>query len=834
MRRLLEEKLFPHVIKPGRYTGGEPGQVIKSPSGRVSYLHAYPDKYEIGQSYVGLQSLYHIINSDDRFLCERAFAPDSDAEELMRREKIGLFSLESSRPACQFDAIGFTLVYELVATNMLTMIDLAGIPILASERSEEHPIIMAGGPAVYNPEPYADFIDLFFIGDAEKGLPEMLSLLYDNRQSSRADKLMLLARNVESVFVPSLYDHAHKPVVTGIPVQIKARVVPELKPEYYPERPIVPLIDTVHSHLGVEIMRGCPQGCRFCQAGPMYRPVRVRSQNDILAQIEKQMQATGYESVSLMSLSSTDYPEIGRLATTVANRMETSRTSISLPALRPGSISPELLKAVSRVRKSGLTLAPEAGTERLRLFIRKDFPDEAIFDSLRIAFGQGWTTIKLYFMIGLPTETEDDLLGIARIVTRISEMGQEHPGRKTINVTLSPFVPKPHTPFQWDAIESVESILKKLSFVKRNCRVRNVHFKYSTVETTLLQGLIGRGDRSMGKVIRSAWESGARFDGWNECFDWDKWIVALDSNGMQIDELRTSIPFSTALPWSHIKKGVSSEHLQKERQRTSTLLKDFAPHATEQSESAGEPTAIFYGRGRKKRLASRSQIAPTKSRVRIQWGRGESFKYMSHLDNIRMIERILRRAHWPISYSQGFNPAMKLSYGPPLPLGFTSEAELFEATLESNLMPYMIDALRTEVPGGMTIIDARSVLARSKSLSALLNRVEYTIPASYFSDRSSVSSRLDEIMQMSTLEIERSGKDRIRKLDIRPAIYDLQLHDDLLVMTLGVGEGGYARPVEVAAAIDPTVDMRCLSFRVHRRALYRYQPDAPVAAAMEL
>ena len=447
MRTLLEKKLFPYVMKPGRYTGGEPGQIVRDPIGRLKYLHAYPDKYELGQSHIGLQNIYHIINNDERFLCERAFAVDRDAEEIMRRENIPLFSLESSRPAAEFDVIGFSLVDESVYTNLLAMLDLAGIPLRREDRDDTYPLIIAGGPAAYNPEPVADFIDLFFIGDAEEGLPELLGTVREQSGKTKKEKLESLCRDVESVYIPAFYDDKKQPLVEFAPEKINARVLQKLKPEFYPERPIVPLIETTHNHLGVEIMRGCPQGCRFCMAGHVYRPVRLRPQEEILQQIEKQINQTGYEEVSLMSLSSSDYPKIEILAGTLARRLESRKISIALPSLRPGSISPALLDAVKRVRHYGLTIAPEAGTERLRLFIRKNFPDEAIYDTAHMAFQKGWTTIKLYFMVGLPTETDDDLQGIVELSRNILDIARNYPERKPSTSRSRPLCPNRSHPF---------------------------------------------------------------------------------------------------------------------------------------------------------------------------------------------------------------------------------------------------------------------------------------------------------------------------------------------------------------------------------------------------
>ena len=833
MKSLLEERFLPFVAKPGRYAGGEIGTIVKDPTGRTGYLHAYPDKYEVGQSHVGLQSLYHIVNGDDRFYCERVFAPDIDADQLLRELDIPLFSLESRRSATEFAAFGFSLVDEANYTNMLSMLDLAQIPLRSADRNDSHPIILAGGPAVFNPEPIAPFVDCFFVGDAEIGLPEILAVLHEHRTASRAQKLELLCKTVESVYIPRYYDDRQQPLTDFAPAEIKARIIPELKAEYYPKEPIVPLIETAHNHLGVEIMRGCPQGCRYCMAGPIYKPVRMRSIADISQQVEQQLHHSGYTDVTLLSLSSSDYPEIEPLATSLARRLEPQRISLGLPSLRPGTISPGLLAAMTRVRVGSLTIAPEAGTERLRLLLRKDFPDAAIYDTARMAFEKGISSLKLYFMIGLPSETEDDLLGIVEMVREIQRISRDYPDRQSISVTLSPFIPKAHTPFQWDEALPEPEMFERLQFVKRKCRLPNTTVRHNNTQLAQLMVTLGRGGREMAPVIEQAYRNGCRFDGWGEHANWDGWLKAFEATGVDPEVTRRAMAFDTHLPWNHIHKGPSVEHLKKERHQTSFKMRDYVPRAGGTDDNETDSSFVSYGRGKKK-VAGRTTVTPIRSRVRIKWGRSSRFRFISHLDNLRLMERLVRIANLPIAYSQGFNPTMKLSFGPPIPVGFTSETEFVDMVLDQPFMNYMLEQLQRAIPQGLTIYEARTVLTKNASLSAVLNRATYTLPLTCWSDTSGLQQQIAAFMAQTTFVVERPGKQAARKVDLRPAVFGLNIEGESLKMCLGIGEGGYAKPTEVAGALAEGLRLAVPALPFHRTALFRVTEHGEETDAMQL
>jgi radical SAM family uncharacterized protein len=570
----LDNLLF-QVGKPARYTGGEWQSVVKDwHKTSIKIALSYPDLYDIGMSNMAIPILYEILNTMPDVLAERAYAPWKDMESALRAAGLPLYALESKHPLKEFDLIGFSLGYELCYANVLNMLDLAQIPPLAEERNESLPIIIAGGSSTLNPEPLADFIDLFVLGDGEEVLIELIQAFRGWKQSGapRADFLRQAAK-IEGIYVPRFYQVEYRPdgllksftplIPEAKPV-IRRRMVASLPPS--PLKPIVPFVEVVQDRAAIEIQRGCSRGCRFCQATSIYRPVRERSQDEVIESVGKILENCGYDEVSLVSLSTSDYPDIDKLVTALAKLYP--NITFSLPSLRIAASSIQLMEALSSRRKTGLTFAPEAGSERLRHVINKCIPESALMETATIAFERGWTTIKLYFMLGLPQETMEDVQYIVKLIEKVHNIGRDFMGnRARVGISLSTFVPKPHTPFQWAAQDKEELINTKHDMVKSGLARRGLKLSWQDPKASLLEAVISRGDRRTGQVILRAWQLGCGFDAWSEHFKYENWLRAFNECGIDpafyaqrersLDEL---------LPWAHVDVGVTTSFLKREYQ----------------------------------------------------------------------------------------------------------------------------------------------------------------------------------------------------------------------------------------------------------------------------
>lgn len=577
------ESLFDRVQKPARYTGGELNSVIKDKERMaIRFAFAFPDLYEVGMSHLGMKILYGLFNAQPDVWCERVFMPDRDMEALLREEEIPLFALESRDALGDFDFIGFTLQYEMCYTTVLHMLDLAGIPLRAADRDERYPLVVGGGPCACNPEPVADFFDLFTLGEGEEVNLELFELYRRCREEGYSKAAFLRrAAQIEGVYVPSLYAVAYEKdgrvesvtPLEGAPARVRKRLLLDLDRAYYPDKFVVPFIDIVHDRAMSEIFRGCIRGCRFCQAGFIYRPVREKSPEVVDAQSRALCAGTGYEEFSLSSLSTSDYTRLEELLPRLLSWAEEEHTNISLPSLRVDGFSEELAGRLNVLRRSGLTFAPEAGTQRLRDVINKNLTEEEILSTADKAFSGGWTTVKLYFMMGLPTETPEDIEGIAALGQQVVNRYYANPGKPkgkgvTVTVSVSCFVPKPFTPFQWEPQDTVEELQEKQRRLVASVKTKKISLNWHDARTSFLEGVLARGDRRLSRVIEEAYRRGCTLDSWAEHFDFDKWMeVFRDCSLDPAFYANRRRSYEEVLPWDHLDYGVSKDFLKKESLR---------------------------------------------------------------------------------------------------------------------------------------------------------------------------------------------------------------------------------------------------------------------------
>lgn len=753
LRTKLDRDILPLVARPSRYIGGERNAAPKGDEGvALRFLLAFPDVYEIGMSHLGLRVLYDILNRRPDVAAERAFTPWTDMEARMRKASVPLFSLETTRPAREFDLIGFTLQYELHYTNVLTMLDLAGVPLRAADRGEGDPLVVGGGPAAFNPEPVAEFFDLFVVGDGETAVLDLVDMIIRARaDGARRAEVLRRAAGIAGVYVPSLYRSERDggqylgtvPTDASAPTLVARRVEPSLGYASHPSCPIVPITEATHDRLALEIMRGCTRGCRFCQAGMVTRPARMRGVDDLVRLVDEGLASSGYDEVSLLSLSPSDYPGLGELVSKLNERLFDRRVSISLPSLRVDRFSLELADGIGRVRRAGLTFAPEAGTQRLRDVINKNETEEHILETVDVAFASGWGRIKLYFMIGLPTETDRDIDGIVALVRKVRDVARARRRGAAISVSISPFVPRPGTPFQWERQDAIAETRRKERLLRSLLMMRGVKLSLRDPRVSHLEGVMSRGDRGLSRVIEAAWRAGARFDGWTESFNFGIWESAFAEARIDSTAYLAERDPAAPLPWDHISSGVSKEYLAAERAKAlraeatadcreagclacgSCGAGDAAPRTLPPPlETGAGARAESLGRRERKKKSGAEDLAV---KYRVRYVKGDAVRFLSHLDIVRAISRAIGVGSVPAAFSRGFNPHPRLSFGPPLPVGATGEAEFFDIELTREMPPEELGArLASGLPCGLAVASV-SRRTTAGSIASDAEAAEYVI-----------------------------------------------------------------------------------------------------------
>jgi radical SAM family uncharacterized protein/radical SAM-linked protein len=822
LAQVLSDEILPRVEKPSRYLGTEVNAVRKErDTVDVRLALCFPDLYDIGLGNLGLHILYAILNGMEGVWAERVYAPAKDMEAALRARGLPIFALESRDPLGVFDGIGFTLQSELTFTNILNILDLASVPLRTADRDDSHPLTFAGGPAVFNPEPLAAFMDFFVFGDGEDVMAEIVEVLRTHR--GRDARLRALAA-LEGVYVPALY-----PVITTsegriLPdptgPRIRKRTTRDLDGATFPVQYIVPFTQQVHDRISLEVLRGCTQGCRFCQAGMTTRPVRERSIANLGSLMQRTLDATGYEDVSLVSLSTCDYSNVRTMVAEMVDIARPQHVQVSLPSLRLDSFSVELADMVAETRRSGLTFAPEAASPRLRAVINKWIPDEDLLEMSGQAYARGWDHVKLYFMIGLPTERDDDILAIADLCERTVRAGRRHNRDASVHTGVSTFVPKPFTPFQWApqiGIEETERRQRLLS--ARFGRNKAIRFGRHHARETFLEGLVSRSDRRAADLLEAAFRRGARFDAWSEHLDFDAWMQAVADVGFDMEDALRERRLDEPLPWDHVDIHVPKRWFQEDWERAVALQ-----HAPDCRHSKCHKCGVIDVQrplcahmlrnsiaGRKAeanwtRPAAPAVVEPDSvQRLRFRVGRTGDTRFLGHLEWMHAWIRALRRARVPVAYSRGFHAHAKVNFSTALPVGEESTAEYMDVVLGARVTPVSAyEALRAVVPEGFLVLGCGEVDLRAPALMGEIVATDYRLVHDQPASRVGVA--VQALLDAPRIVVVRESKRGPVEVDVRPMIRELRLREDGAV-ALGVqdheGRPGKAREFIELLGLDP-------------------------------
>ncbi len=861
------EELLEGVDQPARYIGGEANAVVKA-TAQARIALAFPDVYEVAESHLGLKILYDIVNQDPRFAAERSYAPWPDLEARLRARRIPLWSLETRRPLSAFDLVGFTLQFELGYPTLLAMLELGGIPLWQRERGDAAPLVIAGGAGAANPEPVADFFDAILLGDGEEAILELLASALATRGRPRAERLAALGA-LPGVYVPSHYRVSYRGLAVdalealpGVPQahprsrhgtpRVRRRVVQDLDAAPYPTRVVIPNIEPVHDRVALEIQRGCARGCRFCQAGMTNRPTRQRRPETLLRLADEGLAATGCDVVSLLSLSAGDYANVDTVLREFFARYQSQRLAISLPSLRSESLGPELAAQLARGRKATFTLAPEAGSERLRQVINKTNTEADLLAAVRAAMSAGWRQVKLYFMIGLPTETDADLAAIVELARRARDAGREVRGDARVTVAISTFVPKPHTPLQWEAQLSSEETRRRQLWLRDALRRERIEMRYHSPEQSFCEGVLSRGDRRLAPALVAAMRAGCRLDAWTERYAHDRWLTAFSAalapHGLAPADYLAARDEAALLPWDHLDMGVLKKYLRHERQRArrAATIEDCALadrcYACGACDLADPYLTPDPATGRRvvrlrPRLAPRVEArlpdpAPAedgppvaRSRLRFRLAKRGTAVHFSHLDLATHLTRAVRQVRLPVLYSAGHTPRPRLSFSPACPTGMTSEAEFLEADCTGFPDPARyLERLNAVLPKGLEVLEGHEVPYETPPIGELIESTRYRVT---FADATGLAEATAALLarRHQAARVIRKGQPRL--LDARAAVLEARVDGATLELTLAFRRSGNLKIGEAIGLLAPE---RAAGARLHKLAVSLRAAPLPAEA----